>query len=159
MALPPARLTGNDLGGPKEDEGTPTNNRKYHLGREINLSNRSVIGMNLTTARAQVLMEWSGGEMTNLFSGETWDPDEAIVPTLARSEAGKYTVQYAASYEDYDGEPVAPALIAAEAVIQTLDTALRATALVQGDGRTVDVWVWNKDTDVFTDARVLVKVY
>jgi len=160
MALPPARLTKGDLGGVKVDEGTPTNNQKYHLGREINLSNDLVVGMNLTTPRTLVLTEWDDPDMVVLFSGETWDPEEAAVPTVTRpTGAGKYVIEYAASYTDYDGNEIAPALIAADVAIQDLNTALRARAKVQADGRTVDVWIWDKDTNVFTDARVLVTVY
>jgi L-lactate utilization protein LutB len=160
MGTPPERLEYGDLGGDKEDEGTPTNDKKYYTARQINLTHQIAIGMNLVTPKTMVLTEWNAGEtrMDILLSGETWDPKGEHLPDVTRTDPGKYVVQYAASYPNYDGQDVAPALVAAEAEVQTLFR-LEADAEVRPDGRTIDVYVRDRDTGVFTDAKVLVRAY
>ena len=98
MGTPPERLGYGDLGGDKEDEGQATNNKKYYAAREINLTHQIAVGLNLICPKAMVITEWVDPDMVILLSGETWDPKGLYLPTVTRTDPGKYVVEYAASF-------------------------------------------------------------
>lgn len=96
----------------------------------------SVAG-NLTWA----LLAWDGAALTLSASAEAWDSTSAVLPTVARTSAGLYTVTYAASYADETAALITTNLRAAICAAQ--GTAARYAVASIASGRIITVSVFD----------------
>lgn len=158
MAGWPGRPSRKAFGPQRINDGVVTQPEKYVDAREYNLlfwqTSGAAAGF---VARAWALLKWDGAALTLQASGETWDPDGLVVPTISRTSSGVYLVTYASTYPDMEETPIATALIAGRAAAQSLSN-LNALAVPRANGYEVDVRVFTANSAAATDSTVLVEV-
>lgn len=105
---------------------------------------------------AWAILDWDGATLTLGSAFESWDQSASIVPIVARSAAGIYTLTYDATYPDKDAVSIATNLRGAIVVPQTTSD-LRAVGSISSN-RIVDVRV-RDSAGAAADSDVLVVVF
>lgn len=100
----------------------------------------TVSGCGVVVPQAWVVVKVIAGPDWELVaSGEVWDADGALLPTVARDGLGTGTIEYAATYPDKDGSNVATSLKGVSIDEQVLSNLKEARAKVNANGRVIDV--------------------
>ena len=104
MAGFPTRASRNAF-GPQRANRRPVVNPLHEVGQEhYNLAFAQIAGMNVVSPIAWALIAANG---TLLAHAEAWDPNKLTAgPTVTRTADGRYTIAYATSYPDQDGQSV-----------------------------------------------------
>lgn len=98
--------------GPTIEEERPVTNPKKEIGANtFNLDYWQVAGMGKVVSRVKLAASYNGATMDVDYQGLAWDP-KGVVPDLVvtRTGAGIYTVDFAATYDDEQENPIAVAL-------------------------------------------------
>jgi hypothetical protein len=135
-----------------------TDHERYVDAPTFNLEHWQTAGLGVMSPRAWALFEYTGGAFVLYASGEAWDPAGAIVPALARTGAGVYTMTYAATGADEAGNAVPIGLVAGMASVQVTGADHTATAVPQANGYVVDVDIKNAG-GIAQDHKVLVVLW
>lgn len=143
MAGSPTRISRAALGPTKRNATTGlVHPAMYQGATEIELAYWTISGGSVAGNRAWALVTWDGATSVSLTAaGESWDPNSASAPTVARSGAGVYTVTYAATYNDETGTAVSTNLLAAHVSPQSA-SARHATWAISSN-RIVTVYMWD----------------
>lgn len=138
----PIRPSRNSF-GPKPTDRYSVRNPVKEGGADLfDLCFWQISGMGTVSKVATAILGWDGASLTLAGSAEAWDPDAVYLPIVARSAAGTYTVEYAATYPDRDSVAQTTNLIYAMPTVNSLSD-FRAVALVQANKRIIDVRVRN----------------
>lgn len=149
----PSRISRLAL-GPKRSNRAPVQNHEFFIDATyLNLLMWQTAGMNVCAPRAFAYVNAAG---TLVASGEAWDPNGLVVPTVARPSTGTYTITYDATYDNELGVSVALDLIGADAKVQGTDPAIVAAQRVTSN-RVVEVYI--EDGGVAANADFIVWVF
>lgn len=99
----PIRAKRSTFGVTREDRAATLNPKHSFGARYANLVFWQAAGVNVSAPIAWVLVSSAGARAA---SGEAWNPEgtDPLRPTCAKSSTGVYTVTFAATYPDMDGD-------------------------------------------------------
>jgi hypothetical protein len=135
----PNRIVRSNL-GPTYRDRNAVENPEVELGADYaNLLLHQAVGVQLISPVADLIASWTGAVFVVAKREEAWNVDHSQAhPVLARTGAGVYTYQFAASYLDMDGESVITALA---------DARLTARSTTAGYANRVSGRAWVDDAD------------
>lgn len=123
--------------------------------RLVNLLRAHVAGLGQSSSRAWALCTVSGGAITLTSQGNGWS---GAAPTPAYVGTGVYTLTYAATVTDDDGEAVSPNLLGAVVSPRAGANPLTCDWNIT-DGRIVTVRLFRASTGAAEDGSFFVAVY
>lgn len=132
----PIRARRSSFGVTREDRAATLNPKHAFGARYANLVFWQTAGCNVTNPLAWVLVTSAG---TRSASGEAWNSegDDTLRPTCAKSSTGVYTVTFAATYADMDGDQQAFTPTSASVSVNSTTAGMIAVWSISGSVVTV----------------------
>lgn len=159
----PARVL-RSFFGPKFFNDRPVERPDHEFGAEkMEILCWQVAGMNLCADRVCLEASWDGSNFQISHQTEAWNAkNEQSHPTLARSEAGKYTYTFADTYLDGEGNDVAinlgPPSVSCHAEQDTFADRIEARAWMDANNPSIiHIRIWDA-TGTLVDKPFLLKV-
>lgn len=161
----PVRLLRSTFGPALEDEYPVQNPTTQIPASAFNAAFHVLAGLNLSSiARAVVVASYVGSTLTVLYQAEAWNPEGGQAhPVLARGGTGDYTLTFAASYLDEQGNAVPTALMAPKASAHPViaawgDVAIAAAYIDASNPLIVHVKIFDAATGNPLDAPFVLEV-